>query len=181
MPSDVRLEWRVRSSTPEALVRNNARVDRCFKAGALAVGAKVRITTIPGYFPLRHDPALQDLFRSNAEELVGRDKVLIMSTDRNRGGSTDMGDLSQIMPVCHPWTSGAAGAGHSKDYLIRDYDQAVINPAKIMAMVVIDLLAEGAQGARKVLAGSRPNMTKDQYVSFQRQRATVLDYDGAEG
>ncbi len=181
VPSDVRLEWRVRSSTPEALVRNNARVDRCFKAGALAVGAKVRITTIPGYFPLRHDPALQDLFRSNAEELVGRDKVLIMSTDRNRGGSTDMGDLSQIMPVCHPWTSGAAGAGHSKDYLIRDYDQAVINPAKIMAMVVIDLLAEGAQGARKVLAGSRPNMTKDQYVSFQRQRATVLDYDGAEG
>ena len=181
VPADVRLEWRVRSSTPEALVRNNARVDRCFKAGALAVGAKVRVTTIPGYFPLRHDPTLQDLFRSNAEELVGRDRVLIMSTDRNRGGSTDMGDLSQIMPVCHPWTSGAAGAGHSKDYLIRDYEQAVINPAKIIAMVVIDLLADEAQGARKVLAGSRPNMTKDQYVSFQRQRAAVLDFDGAEG
>ena len=179
VPSDVRLEWRVRSSTPEALVGNNARVDRCFKAGAVAVGAKVRITTIPGYFPLHHDPTLQDLFRSNAQALVGRDKVLIISTSRNRGGSTDMGDLSQIMPVCHPWTSGAAGPGHSKDYLVQDYEQAVINPAKIMAMVVIDLLAEDAQGAKKVLSGSRPNMTKDKYVSFQRQRATVLDFDGA--
>ncbi|MCE2403701.1 MAG: amidohydrolase [Dehalococcoidia bacterium] len=178
VPADVRLEWRVRSSTPEALVRNNARVDRCFKAGALAVGAKVRITTIPGYFPLRHDPTLRDLFRSNAQEVVGRDRVLVISTSRNRGGSTDMGDLSQIMPICHPWTAGAAGPGHSKDYLIRDYDQAVINPAKIMAMVVIDLLAEDALGARKVLSESRPSMTKDQYISFQRQRAAVVDFDG---
>ena len=47
--------------------------------------------------------------------------------------------------------------------------------------VVRTFLAEGAQGARKVLARSRPNMTRDQYVSFQRQRAAVLDYDGAEG
>ena len=179
VPSDVRLEWRVRSSTPEALVSNNARVDRCFKAGALAVGAKVRITTIPGYFPLRHDPTLRDLFRSNAQEVLGGDKVLMISTSRNRGGSTDMGDLSQIMPVCHPWTSGASGPGHSKDYLVRDYEQAVINPAKIMAMVVIDLLAEDARGARKVLSESRPSMTKDEYVSFQRQRAAVHDFDGA--
>ena len=86
VPSDVRLEWRVRSSTPDALVRNSARVDRCFKAGALAVGAKVRITTIPGYFPLHHDTTLRDLFRSNAQEVVGRDRVLVISTSRNRGG-----------------------------------------------------------------------------------------------
>ena len=180
VPSDVRLEWRVRSSTPEALVKNNAKVDRCFKAGALAVGAKVRITTIPGYFPLRHDPVIQDLFKSNAGDILGGEKVLLMPADRNRGGSTDMGDLSQIMPVCHPWTSGADGAGHSKDYLIRDYEQAVINPAKIMAMVVIDLLAQDAQGARRVLAESTPAMTKDQYVAFQRERAQAVDFDGAQ-
>ena len=49
VPSDVRLEWRVRSGTPEAVARNGAVVDRCFKAGALAVGASVEITNIPGY------------------------------------------------------------------------------------------------------------------------------------
>jgi amidohydrolase len=180
VPADVRLEWRVRSSTPEALLRNAARVDRCFKAGALAVGARVRITTIPGYFPLRHDPALVELFKSNAEGLLGSGRVLLMSNDRSRGGSTDMGDLSQIMPVCHPWTSGAAGPGHSKEYIVEDYDQAVITPAKIMAMVIVDLLSQGGAGAREVLARSKSPMTRDQYVSFQRQRAAVVEFDGAE-
>ena len=181
VPGDVTLEWRVRSSTPDHLVKNNARIDKCFKAGALAVGAKVKISSIPGYFPLLHDPVLQELFHSNAAHLLGRDRILVMPRDRNRGGSTDMGDLSQIMPACHPYTAGATGTGHSKEYAIKDYEQAVINPAKIMAMVAIDLLTNGATKAREVLATVRPPMTKDAYVAFQRQRARVEEFDGAEG
>ena len=179
VPSDVRLEWRVRSSTPEGLVKNNARVDRCFKAGALGVGASVKITDIPGYFPLRHDPTLQDLFRANAAYLLGRDRISVASDSRTRGGSTDMGDLSQIMPVCHPYTGGTTGPAHSKEYAINDYERAVINPAKIMAMVTIDLLADGAVKALGVLADSRPPMTKEDYVSFQRQRARIVEFDGS--
>ena len=180
VPADVKVEWRVRSSTAADLTRNNAKVDRCFKAGALAVGAKVRITNIPGYFPLRHDPSLQELFQSNATILLGRDRISVIPRDKNRGGSTDMGDLSQIMPVCHPYTGGASGPGHSKEYTIKDYERAVINPAKIMAMVTIDLLADGAVKASEVLAKHVPAMTKDEYVEFQRGRATISEYDGSE-
>ena len=179
VPADVRLEWRVRSSTPADLVKNCLRVDRSFKAGALAVGAGVKITNIPGYFPLRHATTLQDLFQRNATSLLGRHKISVMPDDRNRGGSTDMGDLSQIMPACHPYTGGATGPGHSKEYAISDYEQAVVNPAKIMAMVVIDLLAEGGEKAKEVLASTTPVMTKDQYVALQRQRATVEEFDGS--
>ena len=145
VPADVRLEWRVRSGNPQAVVKNSAIVDRCLKAGALAVGASVSITNIPGYLPIRHDSTLQELFRRNAVDLIGESTVLVMPARRNRGGSTDMGDLSQLLPVCHPYTGGAVGAGHSKDYLVTDYETAVVNPAKIMAMVVIDLLADGGQ------------------------------------
>ena len=180
VPADVRLEWRVRSSTPEDLTKNSARVDRCFKAGALAVGARVKITNIPGYFSLRHDSTLQDLFHSNATTLLGRERIAVLPEGRNRGGSTDMGDLSQVMPVCHPYTGGVTGPGHSKDYIITDYEQAVINPAKIMAMVVIDLLAERAAKAQEVVARFRPAMSKEEYVAFQRQRARVDEFDGAE-
>ena len=180
VPADVRLEWRVRSSTTEDLAKNNFRVDRCFKAGALAVGASVKITNIPGYFPMAHDVTLQELFLDNASLLLGKGKVAVMAPGKNRGGSTDMGDLSQIMPVCHPYTSGVTGPGHSKDYTITDYDQAVVDPAKIMAMVVIDLLADGAAKAREVLAKAKPNMTKDEYVSFQNQRARVVEFDGSQ-
>ena len=178
-PTELALEWRVRSSTTGVLVKNGARVDRCFKAGALAVGARVRITNIPGYLPLQHSPTLQALFHSNAAHLLGRDRIIVMPQGRNRGGSTDMGDLSQIMPVCHPYSGGATGPGHSKDYMINNYEQAVINPAKIMAMVVIDLQVDGASKAKKVLSRDKPTMTKDSYVSFQRKRATIEEFDGS--
>ena len=180
VPADVRLEWRVRSATPKAVVRNSAIVDRCFKAGALAVGAQVKITNIPGYLPMKHDTHLQELFRQNANNVVGESRTLIIPGRRNRGGSTDMGDLSHLMPVCHPYTAGAVGSGHSKEYLISDYETAVVNPAKIMAMVVIDLLADGGKKAGEVISSHRPAMKKDAYLRFQRERAEVLEFDGAQ-
>ena len=178
VPSDVRLEWRVRSATPEAVVRNSAIVDRCFRAGALAVGAAVSITNIPGYLPMRHDQQLLELFRSNALRLHDENRLLIMPAARNRGGSTDMGDLSHIIPSIHPYTGGAEGVGHSNEYLITDYQQAVIKPAKIMAMSVIDLLADGAAAGKRVVSEFRPAMTRPAYLNFQRQRAEILEYDG---
>ena len=179
VPSDVRLEWRVRSSTPKMVVENSAAVDRCFRAGALAVGASVNITTIPGYLPMRHDTKLQEIFRRTAVDLLGERFTLVMPARRNRGGSTDMGDLSHLIPACHPYAAGAVGPGHSKEYIITDYESAVIVPAKIMAMVVIDLLADGAKRAKEIKANHRPLMTKQAYIKFQRERAEVTDFDGA--
>jgi metal-dependent amidase/aminoacylase/carboxypeptidase family protein len=178
VPSDVRLEWRVRSSTPQAVVSNAAVVDRCFKAGALAVGASVEITNIPGYLPLRQDPKLQELFRQGSVELLGERATLVIPARRNRGGSTDMGDLSHVIPVCHPYTGGATGPGHSKEYLVNDYELAVINPAKIMAMVVIDLLGNGGAKAQSVIKSHRPAMSKQAYLKFQRERAETIRFDG---
>ena len=179
VPSDVRLEWRVRSSTPRVVVEHSAAVDRCFRAGALAVGASVNITTIPGYLPMRHDSKLQDIFRRTAVGLLGESATLVMPARRNRGGSTDMGDLSHLIPACHPYTAGAVGPGHSKEYVITDYESAVIVPAKIMAMVVIDLLADGAKRAKEIKSNHRPAMTKQSYIKFQRERAQVTEFDGA--
>ena len=181
VPADVRLEWRVRSGSPEAVVKNAAVVDRCFKAGALAVGAAVEITNIPGYLPMRHDASLQDLFRQNANDLLGEGAILVMPPKRNRGGSTDMGDLSHLMAACHPYTAGAVGPGHSKEYIITDYEEAVIHPAKIMAMVAIDLLANDAGKAKDVASKHRPAMSKQAYLQFQRERAQVIQFDGATG
>ena len=178
VPADVRLEWRVRSASLDALGTNSHKVDRCFKAGALAVGARVRITNIPGYLPLRNAPVLQEVFRANAEALVGRESVAVRGDHRSRGGSTDMGDLSHIKPVIHPYAGGATGAGHGKDYLITDYQRAVLNPAKAMAMTVIDLLGDGAGKAKEVLTRTTPSMTKEQYLRFQEERASVIEFDG---
>ncbi|MBI2886590.1 MAG: amidohydrolase [Chloroflexi bacterium] len=178
IPADVRYEGRVRGNTVAAIEDGNMKTDRCLRAGALALGAKVSIVTIPGYLPMRNDPLLMETFRENAARLVGADQITLHPSTRNTGGSTDMGDLSQIMPVVHPYVGGATGTGHGNDYLIQDWELAVINPAKAMAMAVIDLLAEGAARAKEVLEQSRPPMTKAQYLRLQDARLREELYEG---
>lgn len=178
IPADVRYEGRVRGRSTEAIEDANAKVDRCFRAGAMAVGGKVKIVTIPGYLPLLNNPDLLQLFRENATRLVGDDQIVIHPEDRNMGGSTDMGDVSQIMPAVHPYVGGATGTGHGDDYLIQDYDLAVIQPAKAMAMCVIDLLANGAERARQVLARNKPAMRKAEYLALQQRRLREELFEG---
>ena len=178
VPADVRYEGRVRGRNAEVIADANAKMDRCLRAGALAMGAKVEIVTIPGYMPMINNEAMMGMFKRNASALVGDSNVATHPSDRNRGGSTDMGDLSQIMPVVHPYTGAATGTGHGTDYLIHDYEQAVVNPAKAMAMMVVDLLAGDAAGAKEVLATSSPRMSKDEYLALQSQRLVEEVYEG---
>lgn len=117
VPADVRYEGRVRGRTAEAIEDANDKMDRCLRAGALTMGGSVEIVTIPGYLPMKNNEPMMELFKHNAVEIVGEEEVVEHPADRNRGGSTDMGDLSQLMPVIHPYTTAAHGAGHSIDYV----------------------------------------------------------------
>ena len=178
IPADVRYEGRVRGRNIEVIADANMKMDRCLRAGALAMGAQVEIITIPGYLPMVNNEMMMDMFKENATQLVGAAEVGTHPSDRNRGGSTDMGDLSQIMPIVHPYTKAATGTGHGTDYVIDDYEQAVINPAKAMAMSVIDLLYGDAEKGKEIIAKSQPNMTKGQYLALQDQRLSEEVYEG---
>ena len=178
IPADVRYEGRVRGRNIEVIADANMKMDRCLRAGALAMGAQVEIITIPGYLPMVNNEMMMDMFKENATQLVGAAEVGTHPSDRNRGGSTDMGDLSQIMPIVHPYTKAATGTGHGTDYIIQDYEQAVINPAKAMAMSVIDLLYGDAEKGKEVISRSQPNMTKAQYLALQDQRLSEEVYEG---
>ncbi|MCS7207352.1 MAG: amidohydrolase [Dehalococcoidia bacterium] len=178
VPAEVRLEWRVRAGTHDALEDANTKAQRCFKAGALAVGATVRITSIAGYLPLLNDPILQGVFLTNAQRVVGKEGVVVHPPDRNRGGSTDLGDVSHLLPVIHPYAGGARGTGHGNDYLVHDYEAAVVNPAKAMALTVIDLLANGAIKAKEIKAQFRPRLSKAEYLRIQESRMGEEVYRG---
>jgi amidohydrolase len=173
VPADVRLELFVRGATLEAIRDATSKVDRALRAGALAIGARVAVTTLPGYLPLRNDPLLLELFRRNAERLVGPEEV---TTAGHRGSSTDMGDLSHVLPAIHPYAGGASGEGHGADYRIADPERAIVNPAKAMALTVVDLLADGAAAARRVLAAARPPLTRAGYLQFLRDLFQTWEY-----
>ena len=175
IPGEVRLETYVRGRTVEAILEANKKVDRAFKAGALALGAKVEIETLPGYMPMTCDATMATMYRDNAAALVGADNFRQIG---HRTGSTDMGDLSMVMPVLHPYMGGATGSGHGADYQIVDHSLAYLGTAKGLAGMVIDLMADGATGAREVLKNAKPPMTREQYLTFQRGLAKRETYEG---
>jgi amidohydrolase len=176
IPNDVRLESYVRGKTAEAIDDASKKVDRALRAGAVALGARVQIETLPGYMPLVNNRGMVDLFRENFLTMYGEDE---WGETGHRTGSTDMGDLAQIMPVLHPHVAGFAGAGHGSDWRIADRNLAYILPAKLMAMTVVDLLFDGATAAAEIIERDKPAMTVPQYLSFMRGLAVEEDFDGA--
>ena len=175
VPADVRMETFVRGRTLDAIVDANRKVDRALKAGAMAVGANVTIQTIPGYMPLKQDPNMAEVFESNAADLVGNENV---GHTTHRTGSTDMGDVGQLMPVIHPYVGGAVGLGHGADYVVEDYGLAVVTAAKALAGTAVDLLADGAAGAGRIISGHQPAMSKDDYLKFMRAMASEETFSG---
>jgi len=175
IPGDARLEMYVRGKSAEGVADASAKVDRALRAGALALGARVEIETLPGPMPLLCDPSMAKLFETAARGLVGDEHYRNIP---HRSGSTDMGDLSQIMPILHPYMGGATGTGHSAEFRIVDPQLGYVLPAKALACMAIDLLAEGGTGAREVLKTAKPPMTREGYLAFQRGIAKRERFDG---
>jgi metal-dependent amidase/aminoacylase/carboxypeptidase family protein len=176
IPGEVRLETYVRGKTVPAIMDANAKVDRALRAGALAMGAQVEITTLPGYMPLENNRALANVFRHNAESLFGAEQY---GTQGHRTGSTDMGDLSQIMPAVQGYVGGASGTGHGADFMITNPQMAYVGQAKLLAMTAIDLMWDDAGSAQNILRDYKAPMTRAQYLAFQRGINKTETYDGA--
>lgn len=178
VPAEVCLETYVRGRTNKAIMDANTKVDRALRAGAMAVGAEVVIETIPGYMPLINDPEMTDLFKGNAIELYGEDEY---RAGGHGTGSTDMGDVSRIMPALHPGAAGGGGTSHGNDFKIADKDLAYIAPAKLLATTAIDLLCEKAGKAKEVLDNYKPEMSRDEYLEYQRNIFKTEVYHGESG
>jgi amidohydrolase len=173
VPADVRLETFVRGKTVEAIADAAAKVDRCLRAGALAMGARVEITTLPGYLPQQMDPNLVALTYRNAAAVVGEAN---MGRPRHSTGSTDVGDLGFIMPAVHPRSGGVRGTIHGADYVTVDHRLAAVNPAKFMATTIVDLLHDGAREARRVKAEAGRKLSRDDYLALVRRFAAFEAY-----
>src|SRR5262249_41918557 len=155
IPGEVRIETYVRGKTMQAILDANVKVDRALRAGALALGARVEIETIPGYMPMTCDPIMARHFRDTVTGLFGEEHYRQIG---HRPDSPHRGDLARVMPTLHPYTGGATGPGHGADFAIVDKPLAYLGSAKALAAMVVDMLWDGAAGAREVLAKAKPPM-----------------------
>ena len=174
VPADVRMETFVRAKTATAMEDADAKLNRALRAGAIAVGGKVKVTTLPGYMPLGNDHRLAALFKQQAVSIVDEAEY---KEGGHITGSTDMGDVSSIMPAIHPFAGGATGISHGSDFAVPDMETACLNPAKAMVMTLVELLHDDAKAASDLIATSKPLMTKDEYLSFLRKMNSVVIYE----
>lgn len=163
VPSEIKVEMYVRAKTIEAVEDAALKVDRALKGGALSVGCKVEITQIAGYLQLNSDKNLSQLWANNATAILGEGNVQSVP---HFGGSTDMGDITNIKPGIHPSTGGFEGEPHTKDFKIVDEEMAYILPAKINALTVIDLLFNNAEKGKGIIVSFRPKFTKEEYLKL---------------
>ena len=166
VPADVRMETYVRGARTEAIFEANKKVNRALLAGGMAVGAECVITEIPGYLPLAPSAPLADVFAANTEELLGADSVKRTGFS---GGSTDMGDLSHLIPSIHPYVGGISGSAHARTFKVADLDMVTVIPAKILAMTAVDLLWDDASLGRSIKSTFTPAYTKDEYLAMWRR------------
>ncbi|MCP4753550.1 MAG: amidohydrolase [Proteobacteria bacterium] len=178
VPAEVRMESFVRGKSSRAILDADMKINRSLRAGALAVGGKVRIDTLPGYFPLKNDSGLERIFTANSHSLFGEDEFF---SGGHGTGSTDMGDISCLMPALHPMVGGATGTSHGADFKIVDKDLAYLAPAKLLAMSAIDLLYGNAETAKTVQEEYQPMMSKTEYLNYQNKVFQTEIYDGVTG
>jgi amidohydrolase len=163
IPADVRMETYVRGKTMEAVMDASRKVNRALRAGAMAIGAEVDIEEIPGYMPQISEPKMTELFKANAVALVGSEAV----REGGHGtGSSDMGDVTQIMPGIQPSVAGAGGVFHTKTFTMVDQYLAYIVQAKLLACTAVDLLVNGASTAEAIKQSFKPTYTKPEYLDM---------------
>ena len=163
IPDRVKMESYVRASNIEALTAYNKAINRALKAGGDAIGASCEIKDLPGYLPLRPDEAFKDVLRENAKEIFGEAHI---EKGEHSAGSTDMGDVSHLIPVVHPWVGCARGVLHGADYVLEDHRTAYNKSLKVLAGCLIDLLWDDAKEAERICKNFKPVLNKQTYCQL---------------
>ncbi len=145
IPESTEGRWYVRASTTQELNGLEVKVRRCFEAGALAAGCEVTIEEeSPRYAEFRTDEGLSASYQRNAVEL-GRvftdpaDRVASMAR-----ASTDMGNVSQIVPAIHPYVGIGSlpavnhQAGFAAHTITPLAERALLESATALAWTVVD-------------------------------------------
>lgn len=143
-------QWYVRSATLAELAELYPRVQACFEAGALATGAEVVFDEpSPAYSEFRHDLDLAAVWEAEAAA-IGR-PLPSGPMDDGLAGSTDMANVSLVVPTIHPMLAiDADGAVNHQP----GFTAACVRPSADQAV------RDGALGMARVLVGidERPQL-----------------------
>lgn len=162
IPERTQGRWYVRADTTEQREEVEAKVHRCFEAGAVATGCSLQIEPeSPPYSEFVNDVELVSAYRRNAERLGRRFDQADTALGRMNRASTDMGNVSQLIPALHPYIGidSAPAVNHQREFAAHcvtpQADRAVVDAATALAWTVVDAATDPALLAR-LLRGRTP-------------------------
>lgn len=157
IPAHTELQYALRAPDRSLLRDLEARVGDCLLAGAVATGCDHRVeASEPAYDALKSDPWLAGTVRDEMVRL-GRAPLDDELGSTPAVGSTDMGNVTQLLPGIHPMVAvDANGASlHQPAFTAAavspSADRAVIDGATMLARTVVQL-AEAPRERDRVLA-----------------------------
>jgi len=146
IPERTEGRWYTRANSLEQLEKLEERVRRCFEAGALATGATLHITPeSKPYAEFRTDARALAAYQRNA---VDRGRVFADPgvAGRMNRASTDMGNVSQLVPAIHPYigVNSLPFSNHQKEFAAAcvgpDAERALLDAAVLMAWTTVDVV-----------------------------------------
>ncbi len=151
IPGYTRSEWMIRATTKERLDELVVKVKACFGAAATATGCTVDITPDSHpYTDLNSNPIIADLYAANSEEL-GRPVKRFVDLEDKSTGSTDMGNVSQVVPAIHPGMHiDSEHSNHHPGFAAATItptgEKAMRDGALAMAWTIIDMAEQDVWG-----------------------------------
>lgn len=148
VPAHTSAKYMIRAETLSALNELRPKVMRCFEAGALATGSKLEV--VGGdkpYAEMRQDPEIAAIYQRNAESL-GRKFLSLGPMLDQVAASTDMGNISHVVPSIHPaiGINSLPAVNHQPEFtahcITESADKAVVDGALAMAWTAIDLACD---------------------------------------
>ncbi len=159
IPAHTSSHYMVRAATLADLADIQAKVMRCFEAGALATGCRLEIDGAEKpYAEMHYDAELGRLYRANAEA-AGRSFVNLGVLGERAAASTDMGNVSLVIPSIHPsiGLNSFPASNHQPEFTAfcatPVADKAVFDGALAMAWTAIDAATDATVRERLLKSG----------------------------
>ncbi|MEW5811357.1 MAG: M20 family metallopeptidase [Actinomycetota bacterium] len=154
IPGHTEMIYTMRATNSESLRALEARMAGCFAAGAVATGCEHEVhEPAPAYAELKPDAWLSSVIRAEMLRL-GRTPIPEEVEASVPLGSTDMGNITQVMPGIHPVVGIDAGGAsiHQPEFAAaaagESADTAIIDGAIMLARTVVALATDAGQRER---------------------------------
>lgn len=165
IPCEVIYEGYVRSFNPEHLLQLSNQLTQTAEHCAQALNGECEVESTPGYLPFNQSHALSEVIYQNMLAFTEADSIM---TAEQSVAAGDIGDVGCFLPTIQFGYTGFTGTIHGSTLEVLKPDDVYINPAKIVAMSVIDLISNPTL-VKKIKDSFQPTMSYDEYIAYLNQ------------